>query len=292
MVTTTIRVISLEKSVERRNQFRKVSEDAGVPWEFFSAREMIEAPLAYDEKLSICRFGRALTKGEIGVYTSHYLIWQDFLASNADQLIVLEDDVVIDWKLLRRLADVDLATLNIHILKLFATHPFPFDVVVNRFLSPHSHVLRVRGLAVGAQSYVATRRAAETLLAVTRIMFEPVDWAMSRYWSYGVTNYCLFPFPVFERFGQSTLQTNLWGSTSRPSRKDRIQRFIWRTQNRLAREYVNRIVFERRPFGERCDVGQAYVDRWIAVNGARLPSEIVLGARGSRSDRRTKASTS
>src|SRR3546814_10878238 len=52
--------------------------------------------------------GRAMSKGEIGCYASHFSIWRDMIERGVRQAIVLEDDTVVDWAYLEPLARTDL----------------------------------------------------------------------------------------------------------------------------------------------------------------------------------------
>jgi glycosyl transferase, family 25 len=259
-VTSAIRVISLPHS-PRRAQFAAAAGDTELPWAFFDGYTALTAPLQYDAAVAARRFGRPLSPGEIGCYTSHYKLWEAFLASDARQIIVMEEDVIADWAAIARLARHDFSGDGIDILRLFSTHPFPFDLSVQRFLSPHAHLLRVRGLFLGTQAYLLTRKGAEALMRLGHCVAMPVDWAMSRYWSYGAANYCLFPFPVLERYGISGIGHGGRGEIFPLSAGDRLARLLHRLKDRAKRAYVNRIRFPRHPFGPTAAVGKPYIER-------------------------------
>jgi hypothetical protein len=83
---------------------------------------------------------------------------------------------------------------------------------------------------------------------------------MSRYWSYGVTNYCISPYPVLERYGVSGI-----GQAGREltleKKKSRVAiRFLHRLRDRLARERFNRWQMKSSPFGKSHDSGPAFID--------------------------------
>ena len=258
-VSTTVKVISLANS-RRREEFSQAAADARLPWEFFDGYAQIAQPLRYSPEDAIRHTGRALTPGEIGCYTSHFKLWEDFLRSPSQQLVVMEDDVIADWKAVERLAREDLAGRDIHILRLFATHPFPFDFCLYRFLSPHAHLVRVRGLILGCQAYIVTRRGAEALLNATTQVVRPLDHEMSRYWSYGVTNYCISPYPVLERYGVSSIgQAERELALEKKASRVAI-RFLHRLRDRLAREWFNRWQMKSSPFGKSRDTGPAFID--------------------------------
>ena len=258
-MSTTVRVISLADS-RRREEFSRAAADACLPWEFFDGYAELAQPLHYSPEDAVRYFGRPLTPGEIGCYTSHFKLWEEFLISPSQQLVVMEEDVIADWKAVERLAREDLAKRGIHVLRLFSTHPFPFDFCVYRFLSPHAHLVRVRGLILGTQAYMLTRHGAEALLRAATKVVRPIDWEMSRYWSYGVTNYCISPYPVLERYGVSGI-----GHAGRELELEKkgtrvAIRFLYRLRDRLARERFNRWQMKPSPFGKAPDSGPAFID--------------------------------
>jgi glycosyl transferase family 25 len=261
MISTTVKVIALSQSVERRTTFSASAKDADVAWEFFAGYTEIASPLSYDPRLAVKQFGRPLTAGEIGCYTSHYKAWESLTNSTDDQMIVLEDDVIVDWPAMARLAEYNFHKNKIDILRLFTTHTFPFDIAIHRFISPHSHLLRNRGLILGTQGYLVTRRGAEALLSTGTVVASPVDWVMSRYWKYRVPNYCLFPFPIIERYAQSTIGGGIRESKHPATALDYAAKLVWKIKNRITREYMNLVVFKANPFGETLDVGAPYIEK-------------------------------
>jgi glycosyl transferase family 25 len=258
-VSTKVKVISLANS-RRREEFSQAAANASLPWEFFDGHVQIAHPLRYSPEDAIRYIGRPLTPGEIGCYTSHFKLWQDFLGSPSQQLVVMEEDVMADWKAVERLAREDLTRRDIHILRLFSTHPFPFDFGVYRFLSPHAHLVRVRGLILGTQAYIVTRRGAEALTKAAMQVVRPIDHEMSRYWSYGVTNYCISPYPVLERYGVSGIGQAGRELTLEKKRSRVAIRIVHRLRDRLARELFNRWHMKSSPFGKTHDSGPAFID--------------------------------
>ncbi|MEP7295454.1 MAG: glycosyltransferase family 25 protein [Burkholderiales bacterium] len=255
---TAIKVISLAESVERQQAFTADSRSAGIAWEFFPALRQPQTPLRYDEKLTISHFGRPLKAGELGAYASHFATWVWFLDSDADQLIVLEDDVVVDWEIMRVLAANDLASHNIHSLHLFATQPINYRIVRYKFISDHSHLLRVSGLMLGCQAYLLTRRAAEALVREAAVIDAPIDWVMSRYWRISLPNYCLYPFPLFERHGKSTI-AHAQDLNFLPSAADRFRRLNWRARSWMHRAWMDHVSTKDAGWGPVRDEGAAFL---------------------------------
>ncbi|WP_165349687.1 glycosyltransferase family 25 protein [Methylibium sp. Pch-M] len=255
--TTLVRVISMTTATARRAAFAAAA-DTAMAWSFFDARRSPESPAAYDDRLALRRFGRPLKPGEIGCYASHFAVWRQFLDSGADQLVVLEDDVFVDWPAVEQLCRHDLAGHGIHVLKLFATHPLRSRMAKYKLLSDHSHLLRLFGHAFGTQAYVLTRRGAAALVLTCPQMTMPVDWAMSRYWAYGLPSYAVFPFPVIERHGPSTIEHAQQVDMSTHLR-DRTARLAWRIGERVSRVAFDLTARENPAFGRPEDAGAAYL---------------------------------
>lgn len=248
---TAIRVISMATAQDRRSHFSGDAQGAGVPWAFFDALRLPQEPLRYDEAAARVHTGRPLRPGEIGCYASHYSLWRWFLESEHDQLVVFEDDVVVDWAAIRVLYARDLASDGIHILKLFATHLPRSRIARYKLFSDHSHLVLLQGYCYGTQAYVLTKQGAAALVESCGRLTMPVDWAMSRYWDYRVSNYAVFPFPVLERLGPSIIGHSA-ATDLAPTPADRVGRFLWRVRDRLTRAWVD-LRQVRRPFGAPTD---------------------------------------
>jgi glycosyl transferase, family 25 len=82
--TTSVRVISLERSVERRQAFKQMAGSTELDWAFFPAHTDITEPLQYDDRVAARRFGRSLSPAEIGCYASHFKVWEWLANSDYD----------------------------------------------------------------------------------------------------------------------------------------------------------------------------------------------------------------
>ena len=66
-------VISLADAEERRRHFVQQAKSSVVAWQFFDAHTKLNKSLSYREENALLLGGRALTPGELGCYSSHYL---------------------------------------------------------------------------------------------------------------------------------------------------------------------------------------------------------------------------
>lgn len=172
--------------------------------------------LSYRERDAMAAKGRALYPRELACYSSHYATWEKMLREDADQMLVIEDDVVVDWEFIKILSAENLSSLGINYLKLFNKNITPFRILTNNF---HRRCLiDCRGFAHGMQAYMLTRTGAERFLTICRTVSRPIDDEMDRSWAHGVPNLAVFPFPAFERHGASTIGTVRYDEHDVPAR--------------------------------------------------------------------------
>ena len=198
-------VISMENAAERRARFEDRARNASIPWSFYSARTNLHPDLSYDEQAAIVAKGRPLRAGELGVYSSHYAIWQALQADDADQYVVLEDDVIVDWTFVGKLAQVDLAAMGINYLRLYYKFPARAALVKENFIDRARSIVELAGNAYGTQGYAITKAGAKLFLDHCRIVCRPIDDEMDRTWVHGQRNLAVFPFPILEESAGSTI---------------------------------------------------------------------------------------
>ena len=94
-------VISLKRSPERRRYIEKQLDDLNIKFEFFDAVDgRAEPPHPLFENYNYAKrlwltSGRMPSKGELGVYGSHYLLWLKSIELN-EPIIIFEDDAAIE----------------------------------------------------------------------------------------------------------------------------------------------------------------------------------------------------
>lgn len=204
-VKTKIWVISLADAVDRRAQFAGRTSPDGPAWEFFDAHTKLAPTLLHDSDVTLSTHGRTLRSGELGCYSSHCALWQWLIESDCEQMIVLEDDVQVDWNFIDFLSGKNFNEIKINYFRLFAKIPARWRYVASPFLDRYHHLIRFTGYALGTQAYLLTRAGAAQLLHHGRTIRYPIDAFMDRYWEHGVFNLAIYPFPVFEIFQASSI---------------------------------------------------------------------------------------
>jgi glycosyl transferase, family 25 len=202
--SSKIWVISLANAAARREAFAATAPPT-MGWDFFDAHTGAYDGLVYDDDVCRRRLLRSLWPGELGCYSSHAALWRWLLASECEQMVVLEDDVIVDWPLLSELLARNLPALGIHYLRLFTKVPFRWRYVATPFLDNYHHLLRITGFALGTQGYLISREGARRLLASGERIQMPVDVYMDSVWKHEVMNLALYPFPLVERFEPSSI---------------------------------------------------------------------------------------
>lgn len=206
-MTGKIIVISLASAMTRRTEFARFTDDP-MPWSFFDAHQIPDDWLDYDPALCRARFGRELTRGELGCYSSHITLWRNLLQDDAaDFYVILEDDVRLDWGFMQLLLR-DPAINELDYLRLYHMRPTPFREVQRGFVSPSKSLIELYGYAFGGQGYVMTKRGARRLVDRLRQVTCPIDDALDKVWRHGVRNLAIFPSPIFEREGESSLDAD------------------------------------------------------------------------------------
>ncbi|MBN3575766.1 glycosyltransferase family 25 protein [Vibrio neptunius] len=93
-------VISLKRSPERRDYIKKQLDQLDIDFDFFDAVDgRAEPPHELFENYNYAKrlwltSGRMPSKGELGVYGSHYLLWKKSIELG-EPIIVFEDDAAI-----------------------------------------------------------------------------------------------------------------------------------------------------------------------------------------------------
>ena len=253
---TAIKVINLDTSVDRREAFTQMVDAKKLDWAFFPACTGKTEPLQYDERAAVRRCGRPLSPFEIGCYASHFKIWEWLSNSDFDQAIILEDDVIVDWALIEKVAATRLSDYGIDLLRLHAYCPFRWIIIKYKFFSISDHLVRLIGTVPGAAAYVLSKAAAHTLVTNYSTISAPVDWILPRYWEHRIINYFIFPFPVIHRCGPSTIGERY---AARRAVSDIVARIGWRVRDRAERAYAEHFLIERLPLGPTRDSGPPFI---------------------------------
>jgi len=198
-VRTRVLVVSLQGALDRRERFVARASENIISFEFFDACSGLIPALNYEPSVALKEHGRALQDGELGCYSSHYSIWEQLLSDKEyDQYIVLEDDIIADWRRLKQIAEFPFAEAGLHYVRLYQKSPARFIVLERQFINRDLKLIRLLDSAYGTQGYLITRAGARAFLDGCRQVRRPIDDEMDRWWAHGIPNLALFPFPLLE----------------------------------------------------------------------------------------------
>jgi glycosyl transferase, family 25 len=243
---TKIFVVSLRNAAERRRIFETSNAQNSQHWEFFDAHETLHPDLYYDEDKAIIAKGRPLTRGEIGCYSSHYALWKKLADDDADQYIILEDDVIIDWQYLTKFMAENHQKAGRDYIRLYYKRPVRSRLLQKNFLSRASCLIELTGYCFGTQAYLLTRNGARRFAEQFRQVARPVDDAMDRSWIHGIPNLAVFPFPVIEQSGQSDIGAARFEAFTIPLRL-KLRRFAARNFERAQYHVAVNLRLRTRP---------------------------------------------
>lgn len=212
-------VINLTSQRQRRENITKKLNLLGLEFEFINA--IYGKNLSEQQKQNVLdasragEFKRALSDGEIGCFLSHKLALERFLQSKCEDCVILEDDAVIDERLLEFLSLVprlpktcELVLLG-HYRQVYLDDGFrvesPFSLRFDYELNEIYHLKRLVGGGLGSHGYFITRAGAQRLLAASERFFKPFDHYTS---DESVVNvFALYPVAVeFELHSHSSVQ--------------------------------------------------------------------------------------
>lgn len=238
-------LINLDGSDERLA--RATEQLKAVNWEFerFSAYDGRGKALSsfhnYDDAVTQKVLGRHLLNSELGCYLSHYGCVQKFLETDADYLVVLEDDMEItdDFKkqtnqildYLDAHQDLDWYLVNLAAKKKkLAKNIIQFD----HCSLWHAYYFPIRGLGL-----IWSRKGAEVFIAEGEIITMPVDIFFQTWLSESGKGLGIWPALVRPAgFDSDILGTVATQGISRKEKENRDYSYGFKKQKRMWRDRI------------------------------------------------------
>jgi len=187
-------VISLAKSIDRRQHIASQFESMNIPFTFFDAvngHEGTDPVLKHhDAKKRSWLHGKPESKGALGCFGSHYLLWEKCRELNTPVLI-LEDDISLEpsfknlWdsgsleQLLKRFGYLRLYSQNSPLLEI----EHHSDIAVIKYFKNEN----------GTAGYGLSPEKAKALINHSTTWIAPVDNYIGQFYSHGVEAYGITP---------------------------------------------------------------------------------------------------
>lgn len=218
-------VISLKNSQDRRNNILNQFKNLNIKFEFFNAidgnniNEMREFDKFYSKNLTLFKMGRGLSRGELGLFASNYILWKKCIEIN-EPIMILEDDIVILPNFNNVLNIISDLSQNYECFRLFHGHKkLPKYILINKYMRLFLGSIEM------TCGYVITPLASKKLIAYSKTWSLPVDHYLDSYWHHGVLLYALeHPIitidhtlkSVIDSMGQRFIKKKpFWGKISR-----------------------------------------------------------------------------
>ena len=204
-------VISLERSLGRREEVKRQLAKLSLQWKFISAVDgyaLSQMPPAYQSIRVKLLQGYELTPGEIGCFLSHIQAWNLCVKNNVITF-VFEDDFIITQNLEPVIEDLIGIADQWNLVRLSGIYETKHQVLSHRKLYDLAKNL---GEPCGTAAYIIQPAAAKELLENAKFIYEPVDHFMEHYFKHGLTFLAAKPYPVQLSHSKSTI-------TDRPGRK-------------------------------------------------------------------------
>ena len=190
-------VINLKDATKRWAHMKKALDKVGL------AYTRIEAVLGKDLEEPIHEFneprfniltGKHKNYGEIGCYLSHIKALKEFLKSNSDYALILEDDVNLPDHLPELITEAITHDQHWDLLRLSSSRDGQYIKIAN--MSSDSELVYNTKVLKNTGAYVINRKAAQACIDKMLPMSLPFDVALDRDWDYDFKTACIIPFPV------------------------------------------------------------------------------------------------
>lgn len=199
-------IINLERSVERKQHMIEQFDAINVEYQIFPAIDGRESknPILgmYDEALSLAYRCKSLTKGQLGCYASHYLLWEKCVELDKP-IIVIEDDAVIDKQGFSEFYN-STSELNsqYEFIRLFSHRRRKAKLQIIENINNFS-IYRANKGHMCTTGYFLTPDGAKKFLQHSKKWYMAVDIYMDRFWvneveSFGISPPCVSVDPSFE----------------------------------------------------------------------------------------------
>jgi glycosyl transferase, family 25 len=195
MQAIQVRVISLERSTDRRERVRHELDNFFLDWQFLDAVDgfaLKVLPQSYDQPKVKRLQGYELTPGEIGCYLSHMKAWEKCVEQDKTML-VLEDDFVINGDLRKVFESLTQMQQKWSLVRLAALYDVEYSVIDR---CEGIKLVENKGDPVGAAAYVIKPSAAAHLIKCSSAIYEPVDHYLEHYSKHGLRMLAVRPYPI------------------------------------------------------------------------------------------------
>lgn len=239
MERVRIYVINLDRSPDRLAFMSEQLDRLPIPWQRVSAIDGKTLGPPQPDVIDVAAYmrshGKPVNMNRVGCYLSNVKVMQQFLESDAEFAVILQDDVVLgaDFAgLIGALID-DCALWDM--VKLAAFHN-PLTIAVRTY-DGGAKLASMLTRTTSAAAYLVNRHAAERYVEKLLPMHVPFDHAFDRAWYFGFRLFGVLPFPAKSQSAGVSTITGVEGHS--PDKKfpwwQRSTVLAYRTRNEVSR---------------------------------------------------------
>ena len=187
-------VISLTRSLERRERIIETFSKLNLEFEFFDAIDGQTDNFKYSERSAPSRtktrLGYHLTSNEVACFASHLSIWEHCIELN-EPIWVFEDNIKPTTHFLSDMLFLNNLVEKYKFIKLFGIFPRQFTAVET--FGDATEIGYYSKRTAGIQSYLLSPFAAKQFVEGADLFLEAVDDYMEKPWRHTILTYCFRP---------------------------------------------------------------------------------------------------
>lgn len=205
-MTCNIYIINLASSLDRKENITKQLDNMTLPYTIFSAIDGRKDPHPlfdmYDDKLSQQYRGKSLSKGQLGCYASHFLLWEECVKINAPIIIIEDDALIYPVPFLDFIKHQKEISKKYQCVRLFDNKRKNFCFSSQEQFDS-LNICKFNKGHMSTTGYFITPEAARKLIMHSQRWYMAVDIYMDRFWvneveCYGTSPACLTNDPLFD----------------------------------------------------------------------------------------------
>ena len=224
--------INLLKDNDRRanmeNEFHRLNisaERLDATW--WKTVPFNEANALYSIDLNKEQYYKPLSNGEKGCYASHIRVWKILLESDAEKIVVLEDDISLNDEFIKILDAIDKSDQKWDMIKLIGRERNE-KIKSSENLLGTQKLIRYNKIPSCTTGYVLSRSGAKKLIS-SRIPFgRPIDIDLRFFWENDLKILGVHPAAI--SLADSSTQSSIWTTREKNSFRERMKKFKMKTK--------------------------------------------------------------
>ena len=186
-----------------------------------------EANALYSIDLNKEQYYKPLSNGEKGCYASHIRAWKILLESDAEKIVVLEDDISLNDEFIKILDAIDKLDQEWDMIKLIGRERNE-KIKSSENLLGTQNLIRYKKIPSCTTGYVLSRSGAKKLIS-SRIPFgRPIDIDLRFFWENDLKILGVHPAAI--SLADSSTQSSIWTTREKNSFRERMKKFKMKTK--------------------------------------------------------------